>query len=201
MASRSTQSVAHSVPNHSQRNDPFKPFPPKPARVHISIYILCHSFVSCPWGPQANPKTRTSSFNTQFADVFEEKRYFTPDQREETCVWVCSANRHTVLTPVENMVVLDNDKLEEAHCYRTGCNPHRDCKGTLCKCTKKELLCVLLESFPALEERLGISTARPAKAPTSSTSPQLEEESLISTGRWCCALPADQQCGGRVGSW
>lgn len=139
--------------------------------------------------------------------MLEEKRYFTPKQREGMCIWVRTANRRTVLTPVENTVVFDNNKLKEAHRYRTGCNPHQVCKGPLRNGMKKELCSfgvMLVESFLALEERLGISTPRPAKAPTPLALPCWRKgllSSLTTPGRYCCALPADEQCGGYAHLW
>lgn len=64
--------------------------------------------------------------------------------------------------------------------------------------------CMLLESFPVPEEHLGISTARPAKAPTPLPLPSWRKSllsALTTAGRCCCAPPADEQCGGPVCLW
>lgn len=111
------------------------------------------------------------------------------------CVRVCTANRHTVLTPVENMVLFDNKQLKEAHCYRTGCNLHRDCKGLFSKCMKEEPcsfgICRLNPSQPlrSVWESPNQSLQKPRLLYLSPAGGRVSGHALTTLGRCCHALP------------
>lgn len=112
-------------------------FPPQNTTyVHVSIYVFSHSFLSRPWGPQANPKSRTSSFYTVCWHIWRDTLLLS---REKKHAYGSVVPTDTVLSPVENVAMFDSNKLEKALCYRAGCNPPWDCNGPLSKCMKKEL--------------------------------------------------------------
>lgn len=171
-------------------------FPPKTPHT----YIVGDSFLSCPRGLQANPKTRTSSFNTVCWHVCSDTLLL---NRDKKCVYGSVLPTDTLCSPLwKTWSCLTTVNWKKPTATEPAAIHIGTVKGRLVNAWKRSHVPLVYVAWilPSPWEAFGNLHTKACKSPDSSTSPQLEEESLVTHWRQregaAALCPADEQRGG-----